>query len=132
MNKFEGVTVLRIDDSDYTEGHLHHLVERETVTADIVIDGGRVIKSRVFNKDINNEHSGKFEGEINQLEKAQRLNALINAFRFSWEELSDDEIEAILNIASEYTCSIESYLTGITEGEQEQLQEVDKNQVNNT
>ncbi|EEP0994679.1 hypothetical protein HAY25_001628 [Salmonella enterica] len=116
MNKFEGVTVLRIDDTDYTNGRLCHLVERETATADVVIDGGKVIKSRIFNEVINNEHSGKPENQINQLANAQKLNAIINAFRFSWVELSSDEIEAILNIASEYTCSIESYLTQIAEG----------------
>lgn len=58
----------------------------------------------------------KVKNQNNQIENAQRLNAVINAFRFSWVELSGDEIEAMLDIAAEYTCSIESYLTEMAEG----------------
>ncbi|HIB1551516.1 TPA: hypothetical protein ACWV58_002737 [Salmonella enterica subsp. enterica serovar Muenchen] len=47
MNKFEGVTVLHIESSDHTGEALSPAVEREIDTADIVIDGGKVVKNRV-------------------------------------------------------------------------------------
>ncbi|HGG5994869.1 TPA: hypothetical protein ACJG4C_003899 [Salmonella enterica subsp. diarizonae serovar 61:r:z53] len=117
MNKFKGVTVLHIDDTDYIKGRLRHLVERETVTADVVIDGGKVIKSRVFEKGINNERSGKLKSEINQLENAQKLNAIINALFYSWIEIDGDDIETLISMASDYASAIKTHLTVIAEGE---------------
>lgn len=49
MNKFEGITVVHLENSDYTDNKLSADAERETVTADIVIDGGRVVKNRMDN-----------------------------------------------------------------------------------
>lgn len=115
MNKFEGVTLLHIESSDHSGGTLSPAVEKEIDTADIVIDGGVIVKNRLDNTQAGNKtmcvHKRK------QIENAQRLNAVINAFRFSWVELSGEEIEAILDIAAEHTCEIESYLTGVAEGE---------------
>lgn len=47
MNKFEDITVLHIESSDHTGDALSPAVEREIDTADIVIDGGEVVKNRV-------------------------------------------------------------------------------------
>ncbi|HIB1529917.1 TPA: hypothetical protein ACWV6C_005578 [Salmonella enterica subsp. enterica serovar Muenchen] len=47
MNKFKGITVLHIESSDHTGEALSQAVEREIDTADIVIDGGKVVKNRV-------------------------------------------------------------------------------------
>ncbi|EOZ4488706.1 hypothetical protein ACQLT9_005642 [Salmonella enterica subsp. diarizonae] len=47
MNKFEGVTVVHLEGSDYTEGSLNRSVDEEVIKADIVIDGGMVVKNRV-------------------------------------------------------------------------------------
>lgn len=115
MNKFEGVTVLHIENSDHTGGALSPAIAKEIDTADIVIDGGIIVKKRLDNTQADNKTMCAHKRK--QLENAQKLNAVISAFRFSWVELSSDEIEVILNIASEYTCSIESYMTGIAEGE---------------
>ncbi|EKK3318959.1 hypothetical protein PMI54_004278 [Salmonella enterica] len=52
-----------------------------------------------------------------QLENAQKLNAVISAFRFSWVELGSDEIETLLSVASEYGESIKSWLTKKEKGE---------------
>ncbi len=116
MNKFEGVTVLRIDDTDYIKGRLHHLAEQETVTADVVIDGGVIVKNRIFNEVIKNEHSGKLENQINQLANAQKLSAVINAFHFSWDQLEEEDIETLMHVASEYADAIKAYLTEMAEG----------------
>lgn len=115
MNKFEGVTLLHIESSDHTGGTLNPAIEKEIDTADIVIEGGIIVKNRLINTQADNKTMCAHKKQ--QIENAQRLNALINAFRFSWVELSSDEIEAILDIASEHACEIESYLTGVAEGE---------------
>lgn len=47
MNKFKDITVLHIESSDHTAEALSPAVEREIDTADIVIDGGEVVKNRV-------------------------------------------------------------------------------------
>lgn len=114
MNKFEGVTLLHIENSDHTGGTLSPAVEKEIDTADIVIDGGVIVKNRLDNIQAGNKtmcvHKRK------QIENTQRLNAVINTLYFSWIELKGEEIEAILNIASEHACEIESYLTEMAEG----------------
>ncbi|ENQ3930752.1 hypothetical protein ACEF99_002600 [Salmonella enterica subsp. enterica serovar Newport] len=55
--------------------------------------------------------------QIRQLENAQKLNAVINALRFSWVELHSEDIEALMHVATEYTESIKSWLTNKAEGE---------------
>ncbi|EFP4424637.1 hypothetical protein H1F79_005306 [Salmonella enterica] len=55
--------------------------------------------------------------QIRQLENAQKLNAVINALRFSWAELRGEDIEALMHVASEYGESIKSYLKNKAEGE---------------
>lgn len=47
MNKFEGMTVIHLDNSDYVGEALNPAVELEIDTADVVIDGGIVIKNRM-------------------------------------------------------------------------------------
>ncbi|EJJ3882865.1 hypothetical protein NI295_004873, partial [Salmonella enterica] len=47
MHKFEDITVLHIESSDHTAEALSPAVEREIDSADIVIDGGEVVKNRV-------------------------------------------------------------------------------------
>lgn len=47
MNKFKDITVLHIESSDHTAEALSPAIEREIDTADIVIDGGEVVKNRV-------------------------------------------------------------------------------------
>ncbi|EBW8394004.1 hypothetical protein A3X38_14710 [Salmonella enterica subsp. enterica serovar Florida] len=55
--------------------------------------------------------------QIRQLENAQKLNAVINALRFSWAELCGEDIEALMHVATEYSESIKSWLTNKAEGE---------------
>ncbi|EAY4772716.1 hypothetical protein S828_14540 [Salmonella enterica] len=55
--------------------------------------------------------------QIRQLENAQKLNAVINALRFSWAELHGEDIEALMHVATEYSESIKSWLTNKAEGE---------------
>ncbi|EGI5342401.1 helix-turn-helix transcriptional regulator [Salmonella enterica subsp. enterica serovar Sandiego] len=47
MNKFKDITVLHIESSDHTAEALSPAVEREIDSADIVIDGGEVVKNRI-------------------------------------------------------------------------------------
>lgn len=47
MNKFEGIKLVHLESSDYVGEALRPTVEREIDTADIVIDGGKVVKNRV-------------------------------------------------------------------------------------
>ncbi|ELD8279898.1 hypothetical protein QI593_004650 [Salmonella enterica] len=47
MNKFEGIKLVHLESSDYVGEALSPTVEREIDTADIVIDGGKVVKNRV-------------------------------------------------------------------------------------
>lgn len=115
MNKFESVTLLHIESSDHTGGTLNPAVEKEIDTADIVIDGGYIVKNRLDNTQADNKTMCAHKRK--QIENAQRLNAVINTLYFSWVELSGDDIETILNIALEYTGEIKSYLTGVAEGE---------------
>lgn len=115
MNKFEGVTLLHIESSDHTGGTLNPAVAKEIDTADIVINGGVIVKNRLDNTQADNKTMCAHKRK--QLENAQRLNAVINALRFSWVELSGDDIEEMLDIAFEYTSEIKSYLTEMAEGE---------------
>lgn len=55
--------------------------------------------------------------QIRQLENAQKLNAVINALRFSWAELHSEDVEALMHVATEYSESIKSWLTNKAEGE---------------
>lgn len=47
MNKFEGITVVHLESSDYVGKALKVAVAREIDTSDIVIDGDKVVKNRV-------------------------------------------------------------------------------------
>ncbi|ECO0851689.1 hypothetical protein AA073_20495 [Salmonella enterica subsp. enterica serovar Newport] len=55
MNKFEGVTLLHIESSDHTGGTLSPAVTKEIDTADIVIDGGVIVKNRLDNTQADNK-----------------------------------------------------------------------------
>lgn len=114
MNKFEGVTLLHIESSDHTGGTLNPAVAKEIDTADIVINGGVIVKNRLDNTQAGNKTMCAHKRK--QIENAQRLNAVINALRFSWVELSGDDIEATLNIAFEYANAIKTHLTEMAEG----------------
>ncbi|HAT1683131.1 TPA: hypothetical protein I8Y21_003853 [Klebsiella oxytoca] len=48
MNKFKGITVLHLEKSDYAGEALNPSAEQETITADIVIEGDKVVKNRVY------------------------------------------------------------------------------------
>ncbi|ENS4525840.1 hypothetical protein ACE09S_003857 [Salmonella enterica] len=58
MNKFEGIKLVHLESSDYVGEELSPAVEREIDTADIVIDGGTVVKNRVSQA----EHPGAETG----------------------------------------------------------------------
>lgn len=49
--------------------------------------------------------------QIRQLHNAQKLNALINALRFSWAELYGEDVGTLMDMAYEYSESIKSWLT---------------------
>lgn len=49
--------------------------------------------------------------QIRQLENAQKLNAVINALRFSWAELYGEDVGTLMDMAYEYSESIKSWLT---------------------
>ncbi|EOS9812853.1 hypothetical protein ACNKWM_005344 [Salmonella enterica subsp. diarizonae serovar 16:z10:e,n,x,z15] len=52
MNKFEAITVVHLESSDYIGETLNPAIEQETDTADMVIYGDKVIKNRVHTPDI--------------------------------------------------------------------------------
>lgn len=49
MKKFENITALHLDNSDYINGHLLPPAAREADTADIVIRGHAIVKNRLDN-----------------------------------------------------------------------------------
>lgn len=55
--------------------------------------------------------------QIRQLHNAQKLNAVINALRFSWAELHGEDVGTLMDMAYEYSESIKSWLTNKAEGE---------------
>ncbi|EAO6531119.1 hypothetical protein G0R83_004452 [Salmonella enterica] len=108
MNKFEGITVLHIESSDYTGEVLNSAAEKEFDTADIVIDGDKVVKNRVHTPDIKPQGSSvkTFRGlSLDTGCAFQNTSTLINAaFLISTvEEADDSELsDSILIIASQY------------------------------
>lgn len=61
--------------------------------------------------------------QIRQLHNAQKLNALINALRFSWTELYGEDIGTLMDMAYEYSESIKSWLTSKASEKPENNQE---------
>ncbi|EIP3426975.1 hypothetical protein LSE82_005918 [Salmonella enterica] len=61
--------------------------------------------------------------QIRQLKNAQKLNALINALRFSWTELYGEDVGTLMDMAYEYTESIKSWLTNKAEGENNEYEQ---------
>lgn len=49
MNKFEDITLLHIESSDYKAGVLNPATAQEIDIADIVINGGEIVKNRITN-----------------------------------------------------------------------------------
>ncbi|EBV7178743.1 TPA: hypothetical protein ACIVHZ_001900 [Salmonella enterica subsp. enterica serovar Thompson] len=49
LNKFKNITVIHLDSSDYVDGEVTSTVAQEIDTADIVIEGERVVKNRLHN-----------------------------------------------------------------------------------
>ncbi|HIB1507771.1 TPA: hypothetical protein ACWV5T_002389 [Salmonella enterica subsp. enterica serovar Muenchen] len=62
----------------------------------------------------------KAENQINQLENAQKLNAIISALHCSWVELEGEDIETLMNMASEYAGAIKTHLTEMAEGDNDE------------
>lgn len=58
----------------------------------------------------------KVDNQINQLENAQKLSAVINAFHSSWDQLEKEDIETLMHMASEYADAIKTHLTEMAEG----------------
>ncbi|MER0046540.1 hypothetical protein ABRP56_09110 [Pectobacterium odoriferum] len=53
MSKFEDRTVIHIDDSEYVNRSTTPAIEKEIDTADIVIVGGRIVKDRISQTEVN-------------------------------------------------------------------------------
>lgn len=108
MNKFEGITVLHIESSDYTGEVLNSTAEKEFDTADIVVYDDKVIKNRVHTPDIKPQGSSvkTFRGlSLESGHAFQNISTLINAaFLISTiEEAGDSELsDSVLIIASQY------------------------------
>lgn len=80
MNKFEGITVVHLDNSDYVGQALSPAVEREIDTADIVIDGNKVVKNRVCAMELSQaaETLKTFKGlSLEPVEAFQNIAAMI-------------------------------------------------------
>ncbi|EFO7518583.1 hypothetical protein HNE31_000446 [Salmonella enterica] len=58
----------------------------------------------------------KVDNKINQIENAQKLSAVINAFYSSWDQLEKEDIETLMHMASEYADAIKTHLTEMAEG----------------
>ncbi|EBT7099965.1 hypothetical protein LVO39_002358 [Salmonella enterica] len=108
MNKFEAITVVHLESSDYIGETLNPAIEQETDTADMVIYGDKVIKNRVHTPDIKPQGSSvkTFRGlSLESGHAFQNISTLINAaFLISTiEEAGDSELsDSVLIIASQY------------------------------
>ncbi|EEA3740289.1 hypothetical protein J5047_002635 [Salmonella enterica] len=115
MNKFESVTVIHIESSDHTGDALSPAVEREIDTADIVIDGGEVVKNRVVQMD-SPKGSAKlpvFKGlSLVPLDALKNISAIIETGHLM-TSCSDKECEeigdVIIDFARQYAASAHAY-----------------------
>ncbi|EAB6966752.1 hypothetical protein GR39_000642 [Salmonella enterica subsp. enterica] len=115
MNKFEGITVLQIENSDRIQGALSPKVEREIDTADIVIDGGKVVKNRVVQMDSPKGSAmlPVFKGlTLAPLDALKNISAIIECGHLM-TSCSDRECEeigdVIIDFARQYAASAHAY-----------------------
>ncbi|EAC0556298.1 hypothetical protein D7N47_15550 [Salmonella enterica subsp. enterica] len=115
MNKFEGITVLQIENSDRIQGALSPKVEREIDTADIVIDGGKVVKNRVVQMDSPKGSAmlPVFKGlPLAPLDALKNISAIIETGHLM-TSCSDKECEeigdVIIDFARQYAASAHAY-----------------------
>ncbi|EGX5144551.1 hypothetical protein DQ657_09980 [Salmonella enterica] len=115
MNKFEGITVLQLENSDRTQGALSPKVEREIDTADIVIDGNEVVKNRVCGMGLF-QAAGTlktFKGlSLAPLDALKNISAIIETGHLM-TSCSDKECEeigdVIIDFARQYAASAHAY-----------------------
>ncbi|EIC4353506.1 helix-turn-helix domain-containing protein [Salmonella enterica] len=114
MNKFEGITVVHLENSDYTDNKLSADAERETVTADIVIEGGVVVKNRIHS-DLTigtriqsaRDSLGISEGDLADMLDIHSGNV------FAWEAGEDQPLAGmIIPLANALKCDPMWLLTG--------------------
>ncbi|ENU8217518.1 hypothetical protein ACE2LV_004974 [Salmonella enterica] len=129
MNKFEDITVLHIESSDHTGDALSPAVEREIDTADIVIDGGKVVKNRVSQVESLEAKTEfpAFKGLTLEPETAFRqIAALIEAgliIQVADKNDNSDLSDCVFILARQYAeaahkeASIKSWLTNKAKGE---------------
>ncbi|EAQ6130885.1 helix-turn-helix domain-containing protein [Salmonella enterica] len=116
MRKFEDVTVIQTESSDYTDNKLNTDVEREIITADIVIYGDRVVKNRLesipgtigFRINLARKNSGMSEAKL------AAATGLTDVKTIQELELSDYEpcASEIIRLAQALRCDPLWLLTG--------------------
>ncbi|ECC1693750.1 hypothetical protein DPB93_16180 [Salmonella enterica subsp. salamae] len=115
MNKFEGITVLHLENSDHIQGVLSPKVEREIDTADIVIAGGKIVKNRVVQMDYpkGSTKLPTFKGlSLAPLDALKNISAIIECGHLM-TSCSDKECEeigdVIIDFARQYAASAHAY-----------------------
>lgn len=115
MNKFEDITVLHIESSDHFDGAMNPTIAKEIDTADIVIDGGKVVKNRVCGMG-SSQASGRlktFKGlSLAPLDALKNISAIIECGHLM-TSCSDKEYEeigdVIIDFARQYAASAHAY-----------------------
>ncbi|ENH8631326.1 hypothetical protein ABWW30_003941 [Salmonella enterica] len=92
MNKFEGITVVHLESSDYVGEALSPTVEREIDTADIVIDGGKVVKNRVNQAEqrkLIKDSMGVYDAHLGESQETEKAPANLRIHK--GKELTDNQ-----------------------------------------
>lgn len=115
MNKFEGITVVHLDSSDYAGGVLSPAVEQEIDTADIVFDGNKVVKNRLCGMGLTRaaETLKTFkELSLTPLDALKNISAIIEVGHLM-TSCSDKECEEIgdvvIDFARQYAVAAHAY-----------------------
>lgn len=116
MNKLEGITVLHLEKSDYVGKALNPSAEQETIVADIVIEGDKVVKNRVGGMGLprKTETLKTFKGlSLVPLDALKNISAIIECGHLM-TSCSDKEYEeigdVIINFARQYSASAHAYI----------------------
>lgn len=115
MNKFEDITVLHIESSDHIDEAMNPAIAKEIDAADIVIDGGKVVKNRVCGMGLSRSAGTlkTFKGlSLAPLDALKNISAIIECGHLM-TSCSDKECEEIgdvvIDFARQYAAAAHDY-----------------------
>ncbi|MDH0315286.1 hypothetical protein N7410_28870 [Klebsiella pasteurii] len=114
MSKFEGITVVHLDSSDYVGEALSPAAEREIDTADIVIDGNKVVKNRVCGMGLTRtaETLKTFKGlSLESVDAFQNIAAMneVGLLLMAAGDENSDLGDCVIALARDYAAAAHAY-----------------------